>query len=447
MGNVSSGHVRSHSFKVARRRSLLAAVAATAASLSLVAPAAFATGSGPTVTGVSTSTKTLTPNGGAVLVSATSSGNATCSVVITPTQPGVPAGAACAAGVKISVPVFFTSNTTNAPISFKVTVKACSSGTCVSGAPVTVTEWAYKITFSGVSAQWGTPTSASCPTTSFCMVTDGSSYVYEHSGSTFRRVVLQQGRLIDAVACATTTMCVAGDINGDGFTWNGTSWRKNVTIQILNATEVIATANSSRKAMLTWINDTAAGSAPRNRALIFNGTTWSAPLDFTTPGTTTSVSCLPSLPAAPSTCFAVDNKGYLTTLGGAGGSTSTPVLTTGGLYAISCSVNTCVTGGDGGYVRKFRPGRPTYGNITFASKARVTGASCNSDSSCWVRVGSSIAITGDVNRDGYPDLVAMSSAKDPLTGAIIVVCVPGNSAQMTVVGKSKDMTGHVTLIK
>jgi len=427
----------------------LAAIAVSSLGMVLV-PSAFAGAASLTVTTPVSSSSTVEPSGGTITVSVTSSVTATCTAkAFNRDNPNVPSDTVtCAAGAKVMIPLLLPGNTTTAVQSYKVSVTACAKGVCVTSSAITVTQWAYKLTISATAAPWGTPKSVSCPSASFCMVADSSSYVYTRSGTTYKRVVLQQGRLIDAVACVSTTQCIAGDINGDGFTYDGTKWRvDDGLLTDSNAVTLIGAISPGRKDMLQWVNSTASGSTTHsNVAELFNGTSFLPAIHYNTPGVVTGVSC----PLSTTQCYAVDNKGFLTTFGGSTGTTSASMSSSGTpLTSISCSSSSsCVVGGNGGFARTFRPGRPTYGNINLSTKSNIIGVSCPTDTMCFLNSSAAVTIAGgDLNGDGYPDLVATSSTKNPTTGAIIVVCVPGSTAVAMMVGNHKDMTGHITLIR
>lgn len=415
-----------------------------------LAPTSFASAATLTVSTPVASAGSLPPSGGAITLLVTSSVTATCSAsAVAPTQPDVPGSAVtCTAGVAVKVPLLLPGNPTTAPLSYKVSVQACAIGSCVDSTAVTVAEWAYKLTITPTSAPWGAPTSVSCPTVSFCMVADGSSYVYTTSGKTYRRVLLQQGRLIDAVACASSTQCIAGDIDGDAYVFSGTKWRVDDGLyKDANAVALIGAVSPGRKSMLQWVNAAASGSSSHsNGAVLFNGTSFLPAIQYNTPGVVTGVSC----PVATTECYAVDDEGYLTSFGGSSGPVSTLVSTIGTpLTSISCSSSvSCVVGGDAGFVRTFRPGRPTFGTVRLSSTTNVIGVSCPTNTVCFVNSGTTVTIaSGDLDGDGDPDLVATSSARNPTSSRLLVADVPGVTTYAQMVGNHKDITGHVTLIR
>jgi len=439
------------------RRRLFAGAAALTTVIGAVLVPTAAFGAGPlSVTGTKVSSSTLPPDGGTLTVSATPSVTSTCSVVVNPTQPDVPAGASCHAGVAYSTKVPFSANTSTSVRAFSVEVKACANGSCTTSPPVTVTQWAYKLTFTSTSAPWGTPTSISCPTSAFCAATDGTSYVYFQQRKVYRRVLLQQGRLLLDVACSSPTLCIAGDLNGDGFVWNGKSWKRSITgTSAVSYSAVHTSASPGGILAVLYVRKSGAGF--QNSAYRDFKTDDRGPFTFTTPGLVSAVSC----PDGATTCNAVDSMGYFTTFAGTTAASSELLYAPAGpttpneLTTLSCPSSTdCITGGSAGVIfRRQRRIKETKGETALSSKSTVTGLSCANDSFCFV--GSSSGSTtfaiadGDVNNDGIPDVVFTSLAKDPVT-PLVISAVPGPTTALPVLiaaGKSKDMTGHVTLLK
>jgi len=407
------------------------------------------------------SSATLPPAGGPLSISTslptTAPPKGTCTAVVVPTQPDVPAGVACSPGSKVKVPAFISGNTASKPVKVTLHVQDCAGGAkCYESPPVTVTQWAYAVSLTSSAAPWGTPTSMSCPTAAFCAVADGTSSVTTVSrGKVYRRVLLQQGRLISAVSCTSATQCVAADVNGDAFIWNGKSWSKGSTVVKLSAPAsavIVGPVTPSRKDMIQWISSSSSGGkgAPpaRNKVLTFDGTTWSSPLSYVTPGAVTALGC----PPGGATCFAVDSLGYVTPVVASTSVTSASVLadpTGRALTSISCPTSDmCVVGGTGGFLaRRKLTGRTSFSPLTLEAKTTVSSLTCVTAAVCVVAAGSSLSIAvADVNQDGLLDLVACSSTKYSFD-IEQTLGVSGSSTAFLAAGKSKDMQGHVTLIR
>ena len=448
MESTHRGRVRATSSRHFTRLRLTATVGACAIALvaSDVAATTFAGATTLAVNAISASRSTLPPQGGALSVSATPTMNAKCSLVVSPPGPVIPAPVDCKAGVKVTIPLFFSGNTAARRDPYKNFMQACANGTCVKSVAVVVVQWGIGVTLASSVGPWAKPTSASCPTATFCAVADGSSYVVTGAKSKYRRVLLQQGRLIQSVSCSSPTFCVAGDLVGDGFTWNGLTWKKTTTQTFsAPAVSVFASAASQRKAGMLWVQD-AGGGAFSDKVLVFNGTSWGSPITVATPGTPRSISCVGSLPE----CFVVDSKGALTSFGGPLPPSSFALSSTGAaLNSVSCpSANSCAAGGDGGFLVRKLTGRTTFQPITLSSAKPIIGVSCSTDTLCFVSTSASVTIAiGDLNRDGLPDIVACSSAPQPFAGSVVISAVPGVAGQIVSFGKGKEAAGHVTLYK
>jgi hypothetical protein len=406
-----------------------------------------------TVTGIAASKLTLPPDGGSVTISATPSGDAQCSVVVSPTGATVPPPVACKKGVKVSFKIFVPPNTTARKDPYKSFVRACSNGTCVQSATVTVNQWAYAISTTAATAPWGAPTSISCPAVSFCGITDGSSYVTTGRAGKYRRVLLQQGRIVEDALCTSPTSCSAADLSGDIFTFNGTSWKKAKTITGLSSpATLIGRLTPSRKAMYTWIEASFDGRPPANVYVTGTATTWSTPKSFSSAGKVTSIACPPTL----ATCIAVDDLGNWIVFGGSAAPVTLHGAPTGdGFTTIACgSASMCMGGGGGGgaggFLARRMPGRATFASITL--EAAISHDACLTTTMCVVEsptsTGQLLSVAvGDLNKDGIPDIVICSAKSVPAASSAVLTSTTGTTPTFMAAAKQKEFTGHVTLIK
>jgi len=439
--------------RVAMRRCASALVAAVVVlGASIAVPVGAANAASLTVSGVKLSLVTLPPQGGPVLVSSIPSQSATCSLVVIPTGPVLPTPAPCGGGQRATLKLFVPSLMKAAPLTFNVAVKACSKGKggCALSHYIALRQRANKITFTSTGAPWGTPVAASCPSVNFCAVADASSTITIRSGSKYHRVLLQQGRLISSVECASTTLCVAGDVNGDGFTWNGSVWHKGVTISSILKADKVTGACASNRCMLVWTHATVAGlSTPMNVEAVWNGTAWSPPVTFATPGVISAVSCPPTGTA----CGAVDASGYFTVFGDGLTAASFKANVTGGAFTtLSCpSAHSCAMGGQANMVARspFAQGKTTTTvNLQIVPARTVQTMSCAVDLSCFVATSTTVYIAiGDLDNNGRLDFVAAGVAPLPSAVGSLVVAVPGVTTQFMVMARGKGKTGHVTLMK
>ncbi len=86
--------------------------------------------------------------------------------------------------------------------------------------------------------------SVSCPTTSFCAAvdTDGSEWIRTHGTWTGG----PSANALYSLWCASPTFCVAGSNNGQGVTWNGSSWSSLVTIDSRSSQQILTVSCPSR---------------------------------------------------------------------------------------------------------------------------------------------------------------------------------------------------------
>ena len=69
------------------------------------------------------------------------------------------------------------------------------------------------------------PESIACPTTDLCAIVNGEDIVVRNGASGWTgRQVLDPGRQLDGISCATRAFCVAVDDTGAVMVWNGTTW-------------------------------------------------------------------------------------------------------------------------------------------------------------------------------------------------------------------------------
>lgn len=161
--------------------------------------------------------------------------------------------------------------------------------------------------------EFGIPGSLSCPTTSFCMAIDPFGHVVSYNGASWTAParVIPESRVTPAfpqsaqVACATSTFCVAtlshrnyyrGLPDGSfAVVWNGTTWSAPVRMD---------GAAISALACPTETECFAADQA--GQVVGFDGTTWFAPIPLTSHGNVISLSCVDA-----SFCMALGKRSYL----------------------------------------------------------------------------------------------------------------------------------------
>jgi hypothetical protein len=274
--------------------------------------------------------------GGHAVLGVTVQRSATCAFSVTPAVSGFPVTEPCPAGSAehaISVPVTLPALTGTAARKYTVTVTVTGpGGTTKSAAAETVwpaPKWSAP---QAVDAPGGTLGPVSCVKATFCMALDSfDGYAPTFNGKSWSAPVkVEQGPVPDTgyimtLSCATTTFCVAADLGGNAFTYNGTSWTDSSTG--ISASDV----SCASPAFCVAISS--------SEATVYNGTSWSAPTVVSDNNPLVSVSC----PTA-SFCLAVDVFGnsyaYVDSQWGA----KTPFDTAAGdVSQVSCaSASLCV---------------------------------------------------------------------------------------------------------
>jgi hypothetical protein len=268
-------------------------------------------------------------------------------------------------------------------------------------------------TFDGTSwsielATGGQLRSLSCPTASFCLAADQLGKVYEFNGTGWSALaaidgfapwavsctaasfcaavgqtsaavfdgtswsiagLVDVGRSLLSVSCASSTECRAVDNQGGVVSYDGNAWSLPVVADP-NGGAAISCASTGTCAVI----DTSA----KETAAMFDGTNWSAPrvVDLV-PGDLDGVSCL-----ATDFCVAVDTGGYALSYDGT--NWTLPVQIDGGtaLTSVSCTAPSICVAVDGA-------GRAlTFDGSTWSSPVPVdpgkqlTGVSCADPSFC-----------------------------------------------------------------
>jgi hypothetical protein len=179
---------------------------------------------------------------------------------------------------------------------------------------------------------------------------DGSLYYV--IGTTYPSYFTWVGYDLSTVACASPTVCVAADNDGHRAAGGGQDWNTS-TIERTEDAKTVNSACSTKECVVVW-SSAPVGSAPsEDVATVFNGKAWASPIDFTTPGAVTSISCY----GTGATCVAGDDDGYATSFGEGVTPTSTnidngsvPLLT------VDCpSTTECVADDPAGSLYVFPP--------------------------------------------------------------------------------------------
>jgi hypothetical protein len=438
---------------------------ASVATVALAIVPLSAVGASGTIGSVQVSTKTLSAGGGTITVSAIPPVSGTCSVVVTPTQPDVPASTSCTASARVSFTFRISGNTSGAHRTIKVAVKLCESGLCKTSPTVSVGEGALKVaTVTSSSPPLGSASVAavSCPTTSFCLLIDSAGSTYTLASThKWTKSSFDFKTVPSSLSCASTTLCVAADIDGDGYVYNGKTWTGTMSMAP-TAASVATNCPKPQDCEVLWsVSNAGTGlSGFSNYAFNTDGGGWtlrggslSTGGSFATSGDVTAISCVANpADATDPICYGVDSSGDLIWFNHDDEQPKEIFSSVQTSIACTSSSGYCVTMAPGGPAFQTPLNTSTLaarsipmstGDKTMRSIACATAEICvmSGPNSLQLLFEDKYPEHGDVDF-GSP-IVSLSAAG---AGALTVV-IPGQAFTTMTVGKSRDMQGHVTLIR
>ena len=163
--------------------------------------------------------------------------------------------------------------------------------------------------------------SVSCPSSGFCAAIDDAGNGQTFSDSSWTAPAQVSGSSLDSVSCASSSFCVA--VNGDSYTFNGTSWSAATTIGNGESFEGVSCPSSSFCAAV----------GHNGSGAVFDGSSWSTTASIDPNGQgLSSVSCPSS-----SFCVAVDGAGNALTFNGSSWSAPASIYRGQGLSSVSCT--------------------------------------------------------------------------------------------------------------
>jgi hypothetical protein len=235
------------------------------------------------------------------------------------------------------------------PQNVLTSVSCASSSFCVA-----VTHSGHAATFNGSS--WSPPaivdsngygfSSVACPSSSFCVAVDGgngNAFIFDGSAWGPAANIDSGGEGFRTVSCASATFCVAVDYYDRALTFNGTSWSAPVS-----------TANAGTSSV-SCPSASFCAAAAGNGVTTFNGSNWSTPTRIS-PNILTAISC-----ASGSLCAAWDSAGSAMSFDGS--AWSPPVQADGYLdfvTSVSCpTVSFCAAVDEEGNALTAAPAPPT----------------------------------------------------------------------------------------
>ena len=297
----------------------------------------------------------------------------------------------------------------------------------------------------------GNPTSVSCPTSTFCAMSDARGGVRTFNGSTWSDLAAQPAAtVLRDISCVSASFCAAIDYSGHAFTYNGTSWSYAAGIAT-NATDQGLSAVSCASPTFC------VATAEVNAVFTYDGTSWSAPHLLGTEFNLASVSCptttfcavggnrqmftyhsgtwskAVSLTGGPDDdielqvscvsstfCAAVGPNEDQSTVTVYNGSTWSPlnaIATNGGVSAVDCvSTSFCVAGDEDGGILRYN-GSTWSAPTASVLPGEVTRISCASTTFCVSVTKDALGSAATFNGSTWASPVAA----DPAAGVITSV--------------------------
>ncbi|MGO8872783.1 MAG: hypothetical protein ACLQPH_15530 [Acidimicrobiales bacterium] len=149
----------------------------------------------------------------------------------------------------------------------------------------------------------------SCPTTTFCAAVDDNG-AFTYNGSTWSSLTPLGGNNDsngegppDALSCASAKFCLAAGNDGGIYEYNGSAWSTKAKAISSDDSVVSPTSLSCTFSLFCMGIDNGA-----NRMVIYNGSSWSAPVNLLNLQVINAVSC-----ATSSFCVVVDQGGNAAT--------------------------------------------------------------------------------------------------------------------------------------
>jgi hypothetical protein len=212
----------------------------------------------------------------------------------------------------------------------------------------------------------------SCPSASFCVAANVEGDAFTYNGSSWSAKSLIDNGGITAVSCGSVSFCVAVDEEGDALTYNGSSWSapSNIDGVSTNFMSILPSVSCPSASFCVAVDI-------RGNALTYNGSSWSAPSHIDATADLNWVSC-----ESASICVAVDLGGNILAYNGSSWTAPTDIDDAAVIQATSCASTTfCVAIDKGGNAL-------TYNGSSWSAPKDIDGrnglfsVSCQSASFC-----------------------------------------------------------------
>jgi RHS repeat-associated protein len=286
---------------------------------------------------------------------------------------------------------------------------------------------------------WGSPTDSdgtktlnavSCATATMCKAVDNSGGALTFNGTNWSTAAsIDSTRSIASVSCPTSTFCAAVDASGYATTYNGTSWSTPANVDSGKAFSSVSCVSSSFCAA----TDTSGG------ALTYNGTSWSSRTTIDSSKVLEAVSC-----ASATVCKATDNAGNVLTYNGSSWSAASKIDATRTVKAISCpTASFCAAVDASGYGL-------TYNGTSWSTATDIDGAhaidavSCTSASSCTAVDNAGDALTFNGTTWSAAQNIDSSRVLDGVSCPTTTLCAAMGASGYSVIEGSTSTTSQLT---
>lgn len=246
------------------------------------------------------------------------------------------------------------------------------------------------------------PTSVSCVSPTFCMAVDLTGDAFAFDGTSWAGSDIDGNTSLRSVSCVSTSFCIAIDFAGRAVTWNGTQWSVPVLVDPNGFFSSVSCASS-----------TLCAAGDLGGVVVFDGTSWTrTELD--------STSAISTLSCSGTTCRALDFAGHNFTWNGAAWSGPATLPGAPVIQSVSCaSAGFCAAVGQAGAAATWN-GTSWSAPVDVDGSATLWSVSCPDSSFC-----------AAVDRSGHALLYAGGSWVEPFdivdAGPLAAVSCPTTS--------------------
>jgi hypothetical protein len=115
------------------------------------------------------------------------------------------------------------------------------------------------------------PTSISCPTSSFCMAVDTAGRAVAENAGTWGSPITLSSYSLTSISCATSSFCVAVDEGGEAIKYSSGSWGSPLSIDGLDP-DGLSSISCPTSTFCVAVDD-------EGEAIPYTGGSWGSPVD------------------------------------------------------------------------------------------------------------------------------------------------------------------------